>query len=168
MKITISDIEEPLTIEVSEPFTEDLDARPMGSITGTLQLERHGREVEIRGNVSLSVNLNCSRCLVDFRQLVSSDFDLLYLPSESLSREPSHEIHRDEGNIGFYSNDQIDISRLLNEQIILNIPMKPLCRDDCKGICPVCGKNMNEEPCTCRQETGDTRFRILNTLRKEH
>ncbi len=168
MKITVSEIEAPLSLPVSEPVGEDSGLIPLTPATGRIDITRTGPEVHITGHVEVTIRQVCSRCLDDFSQTVHSEFDLLYLPAEALRGETSHELHRDEGTVGFYRNDQIDISDILREQILLNTPMKPLCSENCSGICPTCGKNLNEDSCNCMPQTIDSRFQILKTLRKEH
>jgi len=168
MKIIVSEIKTPLSLSLSEPLGKDSGLSTLTPATGRIDISRTGPEVHITGHSEVTVRLACSRCLEDFSQTLHSEFDLVYLPAETLRGETSHELHRDEGTVGFYRNDQIDISDILREQILLNIPMKPLCSERCSGICPTCGTNLNKGSCNCPPQAGDSRFQILKTLRKEH
>lgn len=165
MKVLISEIEEDEGLELD--FSESLDQpgllRSEGPVGGHFSLHRHLTEVTIEGDIKASIWLQCSRCLEMFLTPVELDISLTYLPVESVSEEV-HEIKNDEADLGFYKNDELDITSIVQEQIILNLPMKPLCNPECKGLCPKCGANLNTEDCKCRQEDIDPRWSALKKL----
>ncbi|RME68679.1 MAG: DUF177 domain-containing protein, partial [Nitrospirae bacterium] len=78
--------------------------------------------------------------------------------------EEAHEIHQDEAELGFYKNDELDITSIVQEQILLNLPMKPLCMPECKGLCPRCGMNLNTGTCDCPRTEIDPRWSALKKL----
>ena len=172
MKIIVSEIEdEGLRIAFDEPIESNSFLRPAGAVKAELALNRIDKELNIRGNISVTVTLQCSRCLAEFNKAIDLDVDLTYLPVEEMSREEIHEIARDESEIGYYRDDEIDISDVIKEQLLLNLPMKPLCIDECKGLCPVCGTDLNLQQCNCKTEDIDPRLSILKKLlssRKEN
>ena len=172
MKITITDIEdEGLEIEYSEPLRANNLLKPVGNVRASLQLQRVSEELTITGSISATVSLQCSRCLIEFEKKLSFDVDLLYLPIEEMGDDEAHELSPDESEIAFYRNDEIDIEDVIREQLILNLPMKPLCSDECKGLCPVCGTDLNLNSCECIANRIDPRFEILKKLlsnRKEN
>jgi uncharacterized protein len=110
------------------------------------------------GGVSTTLEQSCSRCLEPFRQTVDSAFDVRYLPqSENIGRD-EREVEEDDLSDAFYRDEQIDLRQLMEEQFYLALPMKPLCRDDCKGLCPNCGTNLNETTCKCEVRWEDPRL----------
>jgi DUF177 domain-containing protein len=122
-----------------------------GAISGTVHLEKHGREILVRGHLEGTLPLSCSRCLETYDAPVDADFDLLLEPGP----EPSvleEELIADDLDLDFYEGDTIDLERYLREQILLMVPLKPLCAETCKGICPRCGVDLNHEPCRCQAE----------------
>jgi uncharacterized protein len=119
------------------------------------------------GTVETELEVECSRCLERFTLPVDRAFDLRYLPmgeSASGADEDENEMADDDVSITFYRDDEIDIAELLREQFYLALPMKPLCRPDCRGICPHCGINRNVESCECESRWEDPRLAPLKTL----
>jgi DUF177 domain-containing protein len=115
------------------------------------------------GAVSSSLELTCSRCLEPFALPVNAAFDLRYLPqSENTGEE--REVEEDDLSEAFYRDDQIDLGQLIEEQFYLALPMKPLCKADCKGLCPNCGTNLNVETCDCDVRWEDPRLAGLKAL----
>lgn len=164
MKILLSDIpEEGLEIDVDEKIRAEYP-RLLSPIRGSLHIDKIGKEVFIRGEVSTSVELKCSRCLKDFDKAIDINVDVAYHSLSDLKGEEKYEIKEDELDTGFYRDDEIDLDELLSEQIILNIPMKPLCSESCKGLCPRCGKDLNIETCNCEKIGIDSRFEKLKKL----
>ncbi|MDI6840273.1 MAG: DUF177 domain-containing protein [bacterium] len=105
------------------------------------------KKVEIKGKIDFSMAMVCSRCLSDFTRQFSEELDSLFLPGmapvvEELSPEDAKTI--------FYSGEEIDILPIIRDTILLSIPIKPLCSEACKGLCPICGKNLNEGACLCK------------------
>ena len=120
------------------------------------------------GDVKTVLELPCSRCLEPFRSPVDSHFDLRYQPHAENTGEGEREVEEDDLTTAFYRNDEIDLGQLMEEQFYLSLPMKPLCADDCKGLCPQCGKNLNRETCDCKRGWEDPRFAALRELKTEH
>jgi len=131
-----------------------------------LNVVKFGDKVIVRGKASTEALLGCSRCLENFSFPVKVDFDVEYVPDREFTKIEEHELTKGELDITFYRDDEIDIDELLREQILLAIPMKPLCSSDCKGICPQCGKNLNEGICGCSAEEVDARLAPLRKLKE--
>ena len=109
------------------------------------------------------LELTCSRCLEPFTLPVATDFDLRYVPRTENVGEGEKEVEEDDLATAFYSNDQIDLGHLIVEQLQLAVPMKPLCDEACKGLCPQCGTNLNTGSCDCSQAWEDPRLAALRT-----
>jgi uncharacterized protein len=119
------------------------------------------------GNVATTLELACSRCLEAYRLPVDAAFDLRYQPFSENAGEGEREIGDDDMDTAFYQNDEIDLGQLMQEQFLLALPMKPLCSDDCKGLCPTCGTNWNRATCDCTTTWEDPRLAALKALKKE-
>ena len=120
------------------------------------------------GHVETTLELACSRCLEPYRLPVDAEFDLRYQPHSANQGEGERGIEEDDLSTAFYEGDTIDLGQLMREQFYLAIPMKPLCGDDCRGLCPVCGTNLNRTACDCRRDWEDPRLAALKTFsRKE-
>jgi uncharacterized protein len=120
------------------------------------------------GSVSTTLELPCSRCLEPFALPVASSFDLRYQPHTENTGEGEREVEEDDLTTAFYENDTIDLGQLMREQFFLALPMKPLCSEDCQGLCPDCGTNLNRGTCSCQRAWEDPRFAALKELRKEN
>jgi uncharacterized protein len=127
-----------------------------------LHLEPDGQEVLVTGDIQAAVPLTCSRCLESFPGRVRATVDLRFAPRPAGA--DSVELGRDDLDVDFYANDQLDLSRVLETETTLALPMKPLCRDDCRGLCTVCGANRNVVPCTCPERPADPRLAVLGDL----
>lgn len=130
-------------------------------------LENTGGEIRIKGSLKVTMESDCDRCLVLVRVSIDEKFDLFYRPIEL--DEAGDEVALDEGTaeIGFYEGLGLELADLLKEQVMLSLPMQRVCREDCKGICPVCGGNRNENPCTCAAKPVDDRWGPLKKLVNE-
>ncbi|MEN2986558.1 MAG: DUF177 domain-containing protein, partial [Thermodesulfovibrionaceae bacterium] len=127
-------------------------------------IEKKGLEVFIKGIVSGEIELQCSRCLKEFKMPIKTTVEVSYHPLEELKKEELIELKSDEMEVDFYRDGIIDTENIIRDQIFLSIPMKPLCSEECKGICPLCGVNLNEENCYCSSREIDPRLAILQTL----
>jgi uncharacterized protein len=116
------------------------------------------------GGVATTLEQSCSRCLEPFRQPVDSAFDIRYLPQSENTGHDEREVEDDDLTDAFYRDEQIDLMQLMEEQFYLALPMKPLCGDDCKGLCPNCGTNLNEATCKCEVRWEDPRLAGLKAL----
>lgn len=138
----------------------DLASRPEGKIF----LERRGQDVFLRGNVHACVRLACSRCLEGYSFQLDAPFRYTLRPLGKDTRKAREvELVREDLEFGYYEGDVIELDRLIEEHVVLGIPMKPLCRDDCEGICPRCGANRNEQDCACSSQRPEGPFDVLKT-----
>lgn len=119
------------------------------------------------GSVRTTLELPCGRCLEPFRWPVDAAFDLRYQPHTANTGEGEREVEEDDLSTAFYQNGEIDLEQLMREQFYLSLPMKPLCDEECKGLCPVCGTNLNRGVCVCKREWDDPRLAALKALKKE-
>ena len=116
------------------------------------------------GRVLTTLEQVCSRCLEPFRQEIDAPFDVRYLPQSENAGADEQSVEEDDLSDAFYRDEQIDLRQLMEEQFYLALPMKPLCRDDCRGLCPNCGTNLNETTCKCEVRWEDPRLAGLKAL----
>lgn len=120
-------------------------------------------EIRIRGHLRVRMRADCDRCLEPADFPVDSSFDLFYRPAE-VAREDDVEIDAGETEIAFYEGGGIDLKDVLREYVLLAMPMQRVCREECRGICPVCGQNRNLVHCGCHPKPVDDRWEALKNL----
>jgi len=136
-----------------------------GAIRGTVSLAKHGRDLLVRGHLEGRLILSCGRCLEPFDPLLKADFDLLLIPAPAGAAPEEEELSAAQLDLDFYSGDTVDLEAIIREQIILMMPLKPLCQENCQGFCPVCGANLNRETCSCQVKKSDSPFARLAKLK---
>src|SRR3990172_2429739 len=152
---------------LSKHFTADVrvsDPDVNGPVSVDLTILKAGESVFINGNLQASISLICSRCLKRYSTEVDTSFEARYLPIERASEAKEHELTIEELDISYYSDEAIDLNELIIEQLILSLPMKSLCSATCRGLCNVCGIDLNESQCTCQVEQMDSRWAALKKL----
>jgi uncharacterized protein len=128
-------------------------------------ITRMGDTIYIRGNLTAKINQECSRCLEPATLAVEGDFVYTLVPEKAEVAEEDLELTAEELEIGFYRGDFIDLAPLICEQIVLLVPMKALCAEDCRGLCPQCGTSLNTGSCNCRSGVVDDRLAVLKNFR---
>jgi uncharacterized protein len=131
-------------------------------------IDKHKDQCRVAGRIETMLELPCSRCLEPFRWPVDAPFELRYQPRAQHTVQDEREIEEDDFSTAFYENDAIDLGQLMCEQFYLALPMKPLCRPDCQGLCSQCGTNLNRGTCSCKQEWDDPRLAAFKQLRTKH
>jgi uncharacterized protein len=143
------------------------DFRLVGPVDLTARVTKDAQKVRLEGRVKTTLETDCGRCLDPFTIPVDAPFDLMFLPEADPAvqrRDAEAQTQEDDVGVSFYKDDTIDLGAVMREQFILALPMKPLCREECKGLCPVCGVNRNREQCACQQEWVDPRLEPLKKL----
>ena len=171
MRLELSQVRQPET-EFSRVFQPaelagDEEYRVAEPVVLRMTIHKDEDRFRLVGTVKTALALDCSRCLEPFALPVDREFDLRSLPStaaEPVAEDEEAEIEVDDVSMTFYRDEQIDLNELVREQFYLALPMKPLCRPDCQGICPQCGTNRNLAPCTCNPQWEDPRLAGLKTL----
>ena len=143
------------------------DFRISAPVELTAEVRKDARKVRLVGRVTTTLECSCSRCLEPFAVPVDAPIDLLFLPAEQNTGTGEQEVGDDDLGVSYYRDDVIDLAEVMREQFYLALPMKPLCREDCKGLCPVCGINRNRETCTCEETWVDPRMDALRRFKTE-
>ena len=132
--------------------------------------EHHGKhkvvqDIRLKGKLETSLEVACARCLEPVVQPVERSFDLLYRPLGTDSGHEELSVTDAEAEIGYYQGEGLLLEDTLREQVLLALPLKSVCRDDCKGLCPHCGRNLNEGECSCAEQLEDPRWSALKEIR---
>ncbi len=170
MKLDLGKIRQPetrydRTFDPSEVTTADDVYRIVAPVHLGFDIHKDKDRFRLVGTVRTELELACSRCLESFRLPVEVAFDQRYLPQTEASAEQEREVGEDDLETSFYQDEQIDLNELLREQFYLVLPMKPLCREECKGLCPQCGTNLNTGTCDCAPAWEDPRLAALRQLK---
>jgi len=143
-------------------------------ITGSAELleeDRGGKnvleDIRFKATYSTKVELNCDRCIELVQQPLAGSFDLLYRPLGADAGKHEVSISAAETEIGYYQGEGMLLEDVIKEQVLLAMPVKVVCSEQCKGLCPHCGKNLNQESCNCGSEVSDDRWAALNDLREK-
>jgi uncharacterized protein len=131
-----------------------------------MDIHKDKARFRLEGTAKTELELTCSRCLEPFRMPVDAEFDLRYLPATDAAGEGEREVTEEDLDTSVYRDDRIDVNEVLREQFYLALPMKPLCRDDCAGLCPQCGTNLNMGACACEPQVADPRLAPLRRFTK--
>ena len=170
MRIDVRELElRPLTLfgplPESDLKLEASEVRILGQVTVRLTAEKHGQQVRVRGKFAAELEVPCARCLEPVKVPLAAEFDQFYQSHEGHRLTGEIELQEKDTEIAFYFGDFIEVGDIIREQILLGVPMKPVCRQDCKGLCPHCGKNQNMDACNCQVMFQDPRFSQLLKIR---
>jgi uncharacterized protein len=150
----------PLTLAWEEEATAHGEF-PAGVVEAEVTVKRHGSAAEVTGTVKADIHLTCSRCLEGVPHTEAFTFRKEYLPpSASIGVGGDVELFGDDLEVEFHDNT-IDLAEVVKEEVILRLPPKPLCGPDCKGLCPVCGADMNNAPCAGHETPGEVPRALL-------
>ncbi len=144
-------------LEISDPY--------VGNFSTNVFLEKFDNQIILDSETGILANLVCDRCAKEIQSIIKSNFKLVYLfrnnydDSES-EREEVVYLHPD--------TDKIDLDKVIRDYAVLAVPMKHLCSEDCKGLCPKCGKNLNDGLCDCKEEVVDPRWELIQKLKTKN
>jgi uncharacterized protein len=178
MRIHTDQLEQTrITLEYEKPahrfpalrrVTANGDDNFTGPVRVSVTAERVGELVEVRGVARASARQSCGRCLAEFDSRMETEFELTYArrvagPHGAADPQPP-DPGPDDGLIYFHG-DEIDLTAGVQEHLILALPLRPLCRESCKGLCARCGGDLNLGPCGCAEALGDGPFEALRRLK---
>ena len=143
--------------------------RQIGSLNWSGFIERKNSDFRLSGEVVGELELECVRCLGQVREPVRRRFDLFFKQRENLSYVEHEDICLEESDTqtSFIVGSELPLNEIMKEQVFLALPMKPLCRSQCRGLCPVCGIHLNEETCECSLQEINPAFEVLREFKKQ-
>lgn len=178
MQIKIQDLQqEPLEFDQTlEPGAVDFgeELRQVGPLHAEGRadlLEEHRgprdivADIRLRASYQGTFEVPCARCIDPVTHPIAGNFDLIFRPLGTDPEGTEHAISTSETEIGYYQNDSLALEDVLLEQVLLSLPARTLCREDCKGLCLHCGQNLNRERCACTTAPVDPRWSALGDLR---
>ena len=124
-------------------------------------------EIRVKGHLKVVIQAECDRCLEPARFPIDSDFDLFYRPEGESEGNEEVEIDAGESEIAFYEGEGIELKDVLREFVLLSLPMQRICREECRGICPVCGQRRDLVNCGCETKPVDDRWSALKKLQEK-
>ncbi len=130
-----------------------------------VKIKRADRLVFITGKVETNLRLQCVRCLKEFHYPLSTTFELTLQPLKEAPSEEETELGSEEMELNFFEAGEIHLSEIACEQVFLEIPYQPLCQEGCKGLCTICGKDLNLSACECVKEESTSAFSALKKLK---
>ena len=169
-------VDEPLTLDetlAAGAIDYAPDIRQIGPLTikgqAELIVEHRGPkdfvdDIRLRAHFEGRFEVLCARCIDPVEQPLSGDFDLIFRPGGVDNEPGEHAITEDETEIGYYEDSGLLLEDAVREQVLLALPGRTLCREDCKGLCPQCGANRNTAPCSCEEQPVDRRWNALAGL----
>jgi uncharacterized protein len=119
------------------------------------------QDIRLRAKFSADFEIACARCLDPVHEPLSGSFDLIFRPADVDLEGGEHAITEDETEIGYYEESGLLLEDAVREQVLLALPGRTLCSEDCKGLCPQCGANRNTAPCKCKEQPADLRWNAL-------
>jgi uncharacterized protein len=178
MEFKVSELErEPIDFDLelapgAVDFGEEAEQAGMLAAAGRAEVLHEHRgprdivaDIRLRGSFSGQFQVPCARCVEPVKIPLGAEFDLIFRPAEADSEAPERSITAPETEIGYYQKDSLLLEDVLREQVLLTLPVKTLCKPDCKGLCPRCGENRNSRMCNCDEGPSDPRWEALAGLR---
>lgn len=174
MKLRVDDITaEAKELSFSEPEGEInrlLGLGPIreyhleGPVNVELSYYRAGTELFFRGELKAATVATCARCAEEFSAPSGRSFRYVLAP-RSMAGDGKGDLRAEDLEFSFYDGEEVNLSPLIREQMLLALPTRPLCREDCRGLCPHCGANLNERDCGCETKSPDPRLFVLRSLK---
>ena len=177
MKLIVDHIKD---IPISLHFDEPVEAYPLlagmqndtscsitGNIQGDIIVTREYENIRVTGRVTAPLGLSCSRCLVDYPSFVDTNFTIFFRKDSANTASTEDELELGEMDLlsSTYSGDEIDLTPEIEEQVAMEIPVKPLCSEECKGLCHQCGTDLNISSCSCSKEPVSITFSALKNFK---
>lgn len=130
-----------------------------------LHLDKNNEQVLVKGELNTVLKLTCCRCLKNYPFAVNEKIFTLFIPQGAQFPQEEQELGAEELNLNYYSGDSLDLTDILRDQLLLSVPMTPRCREECPGLCPICGQDKNQGPCRCPVESKSSPFEALKKLK---
>ncbi len=177
VKLIVDHIKDtPIVLHIDEPvgtfpllagMQNDKICCIAGKIEGDVTVIREFDHIRVTGRVTAPLALGCSRCLADFTSFVDTSFTIFFRKESAIAPSAEDELELGEMDLlsSSYAGDEIDLTHEIEEQIAMEIPLKPLCSDTCKGLCHECGADLNVSSCSCSKEPATLTFSALKDFK---
>ncbi len=177
LKVRVVDLKDKaLHLEAEEPITDYPDLMSMveageceflSPLRLSITVAREYDHIRASGKVETVVKVACARCLTEYNADIDSSFTIFYTKAAGMTLDEEVELAEEDLISKSYEGDEIDFAPEVAEQVIMEIPLKPLCREDCRGLCSSCGANLNDTACSCDRSGGNLKFSALKGIKIE-
>jgi len=134
-------------------------------VEGQAELRQVLDEIRLKGSFTVDFEIECDRCLEPYRFPIAAAFDLVYQPVSTGALPEEAGLKDEETELAFYEGSGLELNDVLREQVLLAVPMQKACREDCEGLCPICGENWNLRDCECQPVDAVDRWAALRELK---
>lgn len=155
------------TYEPGEIVLDEENARLTEEPQINGRINRSGQEVRLQGTVTARAEVDCDRCLKSIAVPIETEFDVTYIPAADYERTEVAELQEEDLSLSVFDGAAIDLDDLVREQVLLALPPRVLCGEECKGLCPVCGADRNQQECACEPKETDPRWAGLAAFKQE-
>ena len=149
----------------SQPDLEEESVRLTEPVQTVGKLRKGIAHIDVEGRISGKIEAECTRCLRPVTHKLNVPFKAAFVTEENYTSEKEAEIRNDDLDVSIYDGEEIDLTDVVREHILLDLPTQILCKDDCKGLCQKCGANLNEVNCNCEETETDPRWSALKNLK---
>jgi len=168
-KLNLEFEEAPESFPVLKEMVDNGACKFLTPLKAALRAQQIGAIVELEGNISTAVRLDCGRCLQSFETPLESNFALAYsqnepAPEQSSSSHEELELTAEDMGLIYYQGEEINLKNEIQEQVVLAFPLRAICKPDCRGLCPQCGADLNIEKCKCDRLPSEGKFDALKKL----
>lgn len=146
----------------------DLEGEPLtlkSDVEISAEVRKSIVQTDVSGKISAKVLLECARCLTEIEQDLEFPFEASFVNPEHFTEAKEAELNESDLNVSIIEDGEIDLTELVREQILLNLPERTFCMEDCKGLCEKCGANRNLIDCNCIEKEIDPRWAALKDLK---
>jgi len=165
--LSLTDESRPFSFSIEK---DDIDLETEGiKVVGDIEMigevSRNAAKTDVRGSIKAPLEIDCTRCLTPVSRELDVVFQIDFVGRELLPESKETHLASNDLDTDLLEGDEIDLTEIAREQILLNLPETTLCREDCKGICPTCGTDLNEGSCQCGEDEIDPRWAALKNLK---
>lgn len=165
--INLSAVEEVTDYPALAALHEEGECTFLEPLRIELTVAREYDHVRAEGVVETRARLSCSRCLTEYEAVITSSFTIFYIPGSNAAQDEEVELAEQDLISVAYSGDEIDFTNEIAEQVLMEIPLKPLCKEECRGLCVICGTDLNLVDCDCSRAPANITFSALQNLKIE-
>jgi len=156
MIIRLSEIDDALAVKGSLEASrfmevENNEFHIATPVEYALTVKKFDNLLTVTGPVTFEALFTCGRCLEEFRQLFAMDMNIRLTPETEVPQASEYELKNEDMDVYYYNGDEIDLDPFIYEEVLLGMPSRPVCSEDCQGLCGICGKNKNFETCDCNE-----------------
>ncbi len=157
------DFEFTLAPEEIDLESDDTKLKDEAKVRG--KLTKHIVQVDVEGSISATIQIECTRCLQPVENHLRFPFEAAFVAEENYTKAKEAELNANDLDVSVFNGQKIDLTELVREQILLNLPEQVFCQEDCKGLCEKCGANRNLIDCKCIDKEVDPRWAALKNLK---